>query len=144
MIKNQTYNSFGTIDCEYQHPTFGWIPFTASPDDSEVLGRDIYARVIAGEFGEIAPYVEPEPLPAVIPSIVTMRQARLALLQQGLLSEVQLVIQALPSPQKEAAEIEWEYALDVNRQSPLVQSLAASLELSEDDLDLLFTLASNL
>ena len=39
------------------------LPFTANPNDSEAHGRDIYARAIAGEFGEIAsfaPYVPTE------------------------------------------------------------------------------------
>ena len=35
------------------------VPFTASPDDSEPHGAELYARAMAGEFGEISPYVEP-------------------------------------------------------------------------------------
>lgn len=31
------------------------VPFTASPHDSEAHGREIFARCLAGEFGEIAP-----------------------------------------------------------------------------------------
>lgn len=38
------------------------IPFTASPDDVEAHGRDIFARASSGEFGEVAPY-EPPPAP---------------------------------------------------------------------------------
>jgi hypothetical protein len=33
----------GYIDCEINHPKFGWIPFTARPDDVELHGREIYA-----------------------------------------------------------------------------------------------------
>lgn len=35
------------------------VPFTASPDDSEPHGVELYNRAMAGEFGEISPYVEP-------------------------------------------------------------------------------------
>ena len=35
------------------------MPFTASPDDVEPHGREIYARAVAGEFGVVAPYVAP-------------------------------------------------------------------------------------
>jgi hypothetical protein len=35
------------------------LPFTANPKDVEPHGRDIYARAIAGEFGEIADYTPP-------------------------------------------------------------------------------------
>lgn len=41
-FRNPTYNHLGTIDCEINHPTLGWIPFTADPDDPEQLGRDIF------------------------------------------------------------------------------------------------------
>jgi hypothetical protein len=55
-VRNAHYSEIGTIDCEINHPTLGWIPFTASPDDVEQHGRDIYAALIAGEAGEIAPF----------------------------------------------------------------------------------------
>ena len=35
------------------------VPFTASPDDSAPHGVELYNRAMAGEFGSIAPYVEP-------------------------------------------------------------------------------------
>lgn len=47
------------IDCEIEHPVYGVIPFTASPDDVEDHGREIFARCVAGEFGTVADYVPP-------------------------------------------------------------------------------------
>ena len=44
-FRNAHYNQFGTIDCEIEHPVFGWIPFTASPDDVEELGRLVFEEV---------------------------------------------------------------------------------------------------
>ncbi len=35
------------------------LPFTASPDDVEEYGRQIYAAAAAGQFGPVAPYVAP-------------------------------------------------------------------------------------
>ena len=142
-VRNLKYNQLGTIDCEIEHPSYGWIPFTASPDDSEHLGVEIYNRAIDGEFGTVAEYV-PVPPVVSIPSFVTMRQARLALLQQGLLSQVQAAIDSLPSPQKEAAQIEWDYSSEVHRNKPFVQLLGAALGLTEEQLDNLFLLASTL
>lgn len=89
----------------------------------------------------------PEPadvIPVHIPSIVSMRQARLALLQSGLLSSVDAAIASLPSPQKEAAQIEWEYSQEVHRDKELVGMLAPALGLNESQLDDLFTLAATL
>ena len=39
---------------EIEHPTYGWITFAASPNDSEAHGRELYQRAIEGEFGAIA------------------------------------------------------------------------------------------
>lgn len=58
-IRNIQNNSFGTIDCEIEHPDYGWIPFTASPDDVEAFGKELHASILAGDHGPIAPYSEP-------------------------------------------------------------------------------------
>lgn len=76
------------------------------------------------------------------PSVVTMRQARLQLLEDGILDQVVPTISNLPSPQKEQAEIEWEYAQTVQRDSELVSLLADELSLTEADLDNMFVNAS--
>lgn len=70
----------------------------------------------------------------------TMRQARLALKQQGLLATVQSNIDTLT----EDSQIEWEYAAIVERNSPLVTSLGGALGLTETQVDDLFKLAITL
>lgn len=40
------------------------LPFCANPDDIEAHGRELYQRAMLGEFGSIAEYVAPPPLPA--------------------------------------------------------------------------------
>ena len=80
-----------------------------------------------------------------VPQQVTMRQARLVLLQAGILNDIKTAIAEIEDPiQRQAAEIEWEYATVVDRSSQFVQNLAAGLNLSETDLDNLFTQASKL
>lgn len=37
----------GRIDLEIEHPHYGWIPFTADPNDVEDHGRAIWAEVDA-------------------------------------------------------------------------------------------------
>ena len=82
--------------------------------------------------------------PPPVPQIVTMRQARLALLGAGLLSQVDAAIDALPEPQKSAARIEWDYSSEVHRSRPFVQQLGHALGLSDEQLDALFTQAATL
>lgn len=77
-IRNAIYNAFGTIDCEINHPKLGWIPFTASPDDSEEIGREVHAQIIAGEAGQIAQYMAPEPEPATKEQLAAEARAYLA------------------------------------------------------------------
>lgn len=87
----------------------------------------------------------PPPLPPpAVPVIVTMRQARLALLASGHLSKVDAALAALPSPQREAAKIEWEYATDVRRHSSLVTSVGQAIGLDASALDALFIHAATL
>lgn len=85
-------------------------------------------------------FVPPAPPQVVIPSIVSMRQARLALLHAGLLATVDAAIAA----GGQADQITWEYATEVNRNSALVSNMAAALNLTSQQLDDLFTLAASL
>lgn len=47
------------INCEIEHPQFGWIPFTARANDVEARGRAFFVRLLSGEMGAVAPYVAP-------------------------------------------------------------------------------------
>ena len=90
---------------------------------------------------ELPEYVPPPPTTV---QMVSMRQARLALLNAGLLTVVTDSLQALPGDSGEAARIEWKYAQDVSRTSALVEFMASSLNLTEEQVDNLFTEASKL
>ena len=75
------------------------------------------------------------------PKVVTMRQARLALLQQGLLVTT---TDAITTGTDEAMKIEWEYATEVKRDWPSLIALTTSLGMTSVQLDELFQLASTL
>lgn len=79
--------------------------------------------------------------PGNVPTEVSMRQGRLALLQFGLLQTVNTIIAAMPGIQGDAARIEWEYATGIKRDSDLVNNLMPYLGVSEDQIDQLFLLA---
>ena len=76
--------------------------------------------------------------------VVTPRQARLALLGAGLLSNIETAIAALEEPIKTAVTVEWEYATHVDRNSPWVSQLASVLGLNDQQLDQLFEVAATL
>ena len=76
-----------------------------------------------------------------VPKIVTMRQARLALLQEGLLATIET---AIVNCTDEAMKIEWEYATEVRRDWASLVTLTESLGMTSTELDSLFTIASTL
>lgn len=81
-----------------------------------------------------------KPIETSIPRVVSMRQARLALLANKDLQRIDTIIKGSP----EAVQVEWEYAATVDRDSDLVKGLAIVLGYSETTLDQLFLQASRL
>lgn len=73
-------------------------------------------------------------------AVVSMRQARLVLLKHNMLDSVELYIKSTDK----SIQIEWEYATIVEKNNPLVTSIAALLQLSQEDVDLLFIEANSL
>jgi hypothetical protein len=55
------------------------LPFTADPNDVEEHGRQIYANCIAGQYGSIAEYIPPVPVP---PTAQENKVAAIEALQQ--------------------------------------------------------------
>lgn len=122
------------------------LPAVADWADSTDLEPPLYdPQAESCRFVDGAWLVEVNAPPApIVPGAVTMRQARLALLNAGLLSQVDAEIAALASPQKEAAQIEWEYSQEVQRHNGFVSLLAPSMGLTEAQLDQLFITAGGL
>ncbi|EBN1942762.1 DUF4376 domain-containing protein [Salmonella enterica] len=65
-VKEAVYTENGFIVCQVHVDGFDdFIPFTASPDDTEEHGRHLYADLKAGKYGPVAPFtVTPEMLTA--------------------------------------------------------------------------------
>ena len=48
--RNAVMSEDGRIDCEINHPTYGWIPFTADPNDQEQHGRELHIKILEEGF----------------------------------------------------------------------------------------------
>lgn len=110
--------------------------------DRYIVSGVEYPFSVLGEH-TIDDFIEPVEAP-IVPAAVTMRQARLALLQVGKLSAVNTAIAGMTGVQGEAAKIEWEFSNEVQRSQPLVAALAPVLGMTSAELDQLFITAAGL
>ena len=112
-------------------------------EDNSTIERFAFTRADfpgaqSPDLPEYVPVVDP------VPEVVTMRQARLALLGVGMLAQVNAAVASMPGAEGDAARIEWEFSSTVERHRPLVLSLIAALGLTDAQLDDLFRQAAAL
>jgi hypothetical protein len=121
------------------------------PEMLPIEGWHVNVRAVEGEDTEVLnPFVvQPSPsrrrwaavsLTTSVPHIVTIRQAKLALLQSGLLDAVETVMQQADRK----TQIEWEYAHEFRRSWPALLQMQPLLNLTDEQIDNLFKLASTL
>lgn len=112
-------------------------------DDNQVISTPLDGSVWIHEYVRewcLTNVIEPYKKEIATTISVTPRQAKLALLEIGLLDDVEAAITAAGR----AAQIEWENALSFERTNPLLSSLCNSLGLTSEQLDGLFVTASSL
>lgn len=76
----------------------------------------------------------------MVPKVITMRQARLALNAAGLLGTIAQSISSMPME----VQIEWEYTSEVFRDSPTIKTLQTAMGLSDMQVDQIFIDGSKL
>lgn len=112
-------------------------------DPSDKTTWDIYFTADATasqQAAALAVLAAFNPSAPVIPTSVTPRQARIALLGAGLLPQVEAAVASVGG----ATQITWDYATQITRDDPLIQTLGTVLKLSSAQIDALFQLASTL
>lgn len=140
------------LDVTLETDVFGEIPFSASPDDVEAHGREIFEDAVAGKFGTIAEYVAPPLPPRVVPQSVTRYQGRAALLQMGLLDDIDAHYAALPidtddealNLHNRIAKERWAGMLNFERDSAELVELASAFGMSATQVDDLFCFAETI
>lgn len=122
------------------------------PEDVVMLTQEQYDAV--KNASELGGYIEGDSngypvvrdvsqLPAETPQVVTMYQARAALLHAGRLDDVDAALDAMPDGlEKRQALLAWEFAWSVERGSPFVAMLASALGLDAAAIDELFQAAA--
>lgn len=128
------------IDVIFEHIGPVAVRYTcAAIDPSAPHSEEIFTRASAGDFGEVAAYQPPAPVP---PAQVSMAQFRKALLASGLLDDVESLM--MHPDTSRSIIIDWEYATEVSRAAPQWTDLFARLDKTTTDLDAVFLLAKTL
>ena len=52
-VRNPRVSGNGGYNCEINHEIYGWIPFTAHPQDIVEFGRQVYQQIHDGLHGEV-------------------------------------------------------------------------------------------
>jgi hypothetical protein len=119
----------------------GWV-------QSEVAPQITGAQVAQWQNGwtVLDEYPPLPPAPVIIPAVVTMAQARKALILGGIsIASVNTAIDGIvDATERELAQTDWEYSAAVRRDSALVTSLGPILDLTDEQIDDLFVLADTL
>lgn len=144
------------IDCEINHPTYGWIPFTADPADTGALFdvAELHAQMMA----------DPNTLPwdgkypKFVPASITRRQCAMqlfnlqritgeeavAMTQTGVPpASVMTYINTLAEPQRTMAIMDFA-ATEYFRDNALLLALMEANNMSSDDIDDFFIAAAAL
>lgn len=134
--RSAQYIEDGRIDCEINHPRFGWVPCTACQHDEPTA--DLFADMV--ENGNVAPYVPP-PAPPYEEMLAEWREKA----QCDMLAFQDCLIDLGRFDDAEAAiagaDPKWRIRWDarggvvVARNSAELASFAGAINLSEDDLD---------
>jgi len=156
--RNPVFTANNAIDCEIDHPTYGWIPFTCDPNDT---GAAFNTAVLYDAMQPHATPYTPPPPPDPVEVAAALRstlQLSFAQLLIGLVTEgwitkeegrawrdrvslppaVNLVIASLPEEQQFAAETRALAPSEVLRLDPLVEALAMVEGKTPEELDQFF------
>ena len=127
------------------HYVDGWRDVVIPPvGENQRYGELIYDAqndVVTRELIDFTPEEIAANKKASIPQTITPTQGRIQLSRMGILPQVELSVEQSGN---EELKVYWEYALSWDRHNSYIQSMAASLSMTEEQLDEFFTEASKI
>ena len=114
--------------------------YVEDPDKIDEIMEDY--KLTAFEFNKRSTAVAAAAVQYV--DVISMRQCRLMLSNEGLLDDVEAILMNLPGKEGRNARIEWEYATEVRKDNPIFVLVLNQLGLAQDYVDRLFERAKRL
>jgi len=117
----------------------------ADADFAEAQGWIVSDDAAIGDTWDGESFIKPPTPPAPVPASVTRRQAREALLNIGLLDDVEMVINSIEDEtERKRAEIYWLDSATFERSHPMLIQIASAVGLTDAEIDELFVAAAAL
>lgn len=137
-IRNPIWSGKDMINVEMDHPVYGWIPCTLSPDD-----RNTSALYAIAMDGDIAPYLDVSEVShaELVPEFVSVWQIKTQILRDGLLDDADLAIE---NSEDREVIIAWNGAQTLLRSGQTIALISESLSLSNQEMDNIFIQASKI
>lgn len=133
------HTDFGFLDSDiHGDPPAGAVEIS-SQDHASLMAGQAEGRCIVSVNGYPQLTEAPEPA-VVVPASVSRFQAKAALHQAGLLADAEAAIAAADY----IAQIAWSDAAEWRRDSPTIAALAATLGLTDEQVDQLFITATQI
>jgi hypothetical protein len=124
--RNAKYiNNNGIIDCEIEHPKFGWVPYTLDPSDADMTVNNSDLLAAMATAGDVAAYVPPTQA-----ELDATLSGQLRMKRDSLLAEVDAIAgnalrwAALSAEQQNAWAAYRQALLDVPQQSGFPNNIA--------------------
>lgn len=144
MFYSKTTGGFYNNDINGENIPADAVEITDELHKSLMDGQGTEGKIIVfDEISQLPALATPDP-PPVIPSSITQRQARISMLDAGILDDVEAAISSIAGVEGEKARIAWEWASEIRRDDPLLISIAEHLGLDSEQIDQIFLEASKI
>lgn len=153
-IRKPIYTADGRIDCEIEHPNYGWIPYTAFENLNDAREKSIYDAALKAKP---APYVAPPPPSpeSLRPAMqLTRRQVFIGMAASGLITAPEAIAAAsigkppatveaafllMPAADQTAARITFGAFQTAYRDDPMTALFQVTAKMTDAQMDTFFT-----
>ena len=139
-FRNAIFNKNSDIDMEIEHPSYGWIPYTASKNDVEPMGKVMWDKAFLSAKPHV-PLPEVKVMPSITPRQLWLVAAHINITKQQVLAHIDSMFN-----EQEAMliKIEIEEAISFEYDHPVVSMIKQVFGINDEQFDSLWNWAVSL